>query len=239
MPPPGSMGGLALRPPPIRIESYGQHRPLSPPPRLPPLAGTPHSPPLTSLSPPLTLPKALAASSPRRPPAPAPAPATDPGSPQAPASPRASRWLLDSNDVSRRPRSYADDGLPQGGQVSRESHAGAAGFGGSEEGGGVAGSEDGAAKTDDETAGPFSPGVRCPHTTVVGSRAREEAREVLEETFWAPGAKNELMSPLHTAGACRDIDKAVVHGDGRKEGQEEEGVLILEEYESDFEEEED
>ena len=223
-----SAGGPALlRSPPIRAEPCGGHRPLSPPPRLPPLAETPRSPPLTSLLPPLASPKGLTASPKRRPPAaPAASGTTGSRSPQSPGSPRARRWLL--------------DGRPRGGQGSTILSDGSAGLGGSEDGGGATGRGViiGAAETENTAARPVPPSVCSASPAYHGGGSREEAEEVCEDPPWATGAGDGAVSPLRTAAACRGRQKAAVCADGSTGGEEEE-VLALEEYESDFEDEED
>lgn len=86
-------------------------------------------------------------------------------------------------------------------------------------------------------AGPSPPSAYY-SPSAVDYGAGEEAGEVCEEEFWAPGAEDGSVSPPRTAGTSRSMQKAV-HGDARTGTGEEQEVLILEEYESDFEEEED
>eukprot|EP00752_Nemacystus_decipiens_P011758 g10434.t1 len=238
----GSGYGPALRPPPTCSAPHGQHRPTSPPPRLPALVQTPRSPPLNSPLPPLVLPRG-SKTSPRRTPPAAAAPSppsspasgvTDPRSPQVEGSPRARRWLLGSSH-GLQPRGYVDDGRPLDNQASRMP-GDAAGLGESEEGGGLAsGGLIGTTETSEKTVVPG----------LVGHGARKEAGDVCERASGAPGAEDGPVSPLRSAAACRSTHKATVYGGDRpteeeeEEEDEEEDTLILEEYESDFEEEED
>eukprot|EP00903_Cladosiphon_okamuranus_P012080 g11340.t1 len=229
------------RPPPISTDpdAYGRHRPLSPPPRLSTLAEAPRSP-LSPPTSPLPLPRALTASTPRRPTAMAAATESGFPPPPAPASPRASRWLLESNNTDgggRPSRRYGGgDVKPCNGLVSREPDGGA-GVGRSRGRGGDASGEVAGSAESESAARPAPPYSELSSYDAVGRRdgaSRESAGEVGEEAFRAiPGGDDGSVSP-------KDVAKATYRGTStRRTGGEERGnMLALEEYESDFEDEE-
>lgn len=137
-------------------------------------------------------------------------------------------------------RSY--DGTSQNCWVSREPD-GSAGVRGVGEGGGVAGGVVAGTAESENIARPAAPSVLFSDHTAGRHGAREEAREVGEEAFWAaPGADDGSVSPTNAANTYGGMQRAVREQDRTERGgeeREERETLVLEEYESDFEDEED
>lgn len=257
-----------FRAPPICVEPYQQqHRPLSPPPRLPPLRSRSRSPPLT-----LPLPRALITSPPLRPTAEAVAEATaarigsgsGSGSQQVLMSPRASRWLLGGVNAGHRDDRQpsktfgdenSDNGDRKGSRATAVVDADVHGGGGREDDFVRRGTMGGPTSTKSSTKArpasfispPFSGSLQ---DGKVGREGEGEEEICEEEEFWLPAAGDDgsVESPppprMPAAWGRRDMD-VVGHDDGRAEEEEEEeeedqeAMVVLDEYESDFEAEDD
>ncbi|CAM9556428.1 unnamed protein product [Ectocarpus sp. 12 AP-2014] len=246
------------RPPPISIQPY---RRLSPPPRLPPLNTRSPSPPL-SPPPKVFTPSPLAAglvhpsSSPRQRRAattaspttiaPTEAATAAPGSPRSPKSQRASLWLAGNGGGGgggggsrghRPPGSAANEtGRVSGGSVI------GSGMGGR----GVKGIRGGAIGAATGGTGPSLTSESLFSTAEHNTTGAGEVGEEGSRPSVAAGGVGVSVSPSFAERSCIGVargareDDTVGKEEEQEEGEGEEGgeVLVLEEYESDFEAEE-
>ncbi|CAM9890747.1 unnamed protein product [Ectocarpus sp. 6 AP-2014] len=246
-------------PPPISIQPY---RRLSPPPRLPPLntrsPSPPPSPPPKVLTPsplvaaglvrPSSSPRQRRAATAASPTtiAPAEAATAAPYSPRSPTSPRASLWLAGNGGGGggggsrghRSPRSVANEtGRVSGGSVIG---SGMGGRGANGIRGGAIGATTGGAGPSLTSESLLSTAEN--NTTGAGEVGEEESRPPV-----AAGCVGVSIPPPFASRSCFGVGRGAREDDtvGEEEEEQEEGeggdgggVLVLEEYESDFEAEE-